>query len=158
MDIALRPVTDQDASFLHRVYASTRTQELAATGWDPAACEAFTALQFKAQQQHYQRHFPHAHHLVIEVRGQAVGRVYVHQDEQEIRLVDIALLPQHQAQGIGRQCLQTLLAKAATERLPVHLHVNPSNPARRLYQRLGFVASAAPDGLSVPMRWQAPDT
>ena len=58
--------------------------------------------------------------------------------EDEIRLVDIALLAEARGRGIGAKLIANLLARATSEAKPVRLHVEKSNPALRLYQRQGF--------------------
>ena len=58
MDYRLRVATEADEAWQRAVYASTRTDELALTGWPRAQCEAFIAQQHSAQQQHHRLHFP----------------------------------------------------------------------------------------------------
>lgn len=67
-----------------------------------------------------------------------IGRLYVDRRADEIRVVDIALLPEHRRQGIGSALLENILAEAAAAHKPVRIHVEKFNPALRLYQRLGF--------------------
>ena len=67
-----------------------------------------------------------------------IGRLYVDRRPDEIRLIDIALLPSHRGRGIGSELTGGLLAEADRADLPLRLHVEADNPARRLYQRLGF--------------------
>jgi len=54
------------------------------------------------------------------------------------KLVQIQLLPAHQGRGTGERVLRTVLADAAVMHIPVTLSVLKVNPARRLYERLGF--------------------
>lgn len=138
MSITLRLVRPDDEAFLHELYASTRAAELAAYGWDEAQQAAFLSLQFRGQQAHYAE-YPHADERIILNDAQPIGRLFVSRLAQEIRLVDIALLPAWRGQGIGAQLIADLLAEAARVGLPVRLHVEKFNAARRLYERLGFV-------------------
>jgi ribosomal protein S18 acetylase RimI-like enzyme len=134
----LRPATHADARTLLRIYASTREAELAAVPWDAAGKEAFLRMQFTAQDAQYRAAYPAARFDLI-VRGEEVlGRLYVDRGERAWSVLDIALLPGHQRQGIGTRLLTGLLAQAAAAGKPVRLHVAASNPARRLYERLGF--------------------
>lgn len=66
------------------------------------------------------------------------ARLYVDRTDKEILLIDIALLPEHRGAGIGGRLLNDLLSEAAAEHKPVRIHVEHKNPARRLYERLGF--------------------
>ena len=63
----------------------------------------------------------------------------VFHDKDSTRLVDIALLTEHRNHGIGAQLLRDLISKCESERLPLRLQVTKNNPARHLYERLGFV-------------------
>ncbi|MGH7964112.1 MAG: GNAT family N-acetyltransferase [Candidatus Binatia bacterium] len=51
----------------------------------------------------------------------------------------IAVLPEHIGKGIGAQLLTQLLDAAKTVYSTVVLSVRATNPAKRLYERLGFV-------------------
>src|SRR5690348_16787850 len=91
---SLRPVTSDDAEFLYRVYASTREEELSAVPWPPEQKEAFLRMQFSAQDKHYRAHYAGATYDVILVDGVPAGRLYVYRTPREIRVMDIALLPE----------------------------------------------------------------
>jgi ribosomal protein S18 acetylase RimI-like enzyme len=138
MDISLRPADAEDHAFLYELYCSTRLEELAAWGWDATQAAAFLQLQFRAQQLHYQTQFSHASHEIICHAGQPIGRLILDSSDQELRLVDIALLPAYRNSGIGTALLRDVLAAAARMGRPVRLHVAAHNRARRLYERLGF--------------------
>ena len=131
-----------DDAFLCRVYASTRADELALTDWDDAEKAAFVRMQFDAQRAHYAEHYTGTSHHVIEVGGEPAGRLYVARWTEEIRIVDIALLPQFRRRGVGGDLLRRLLAEGAAAGKRVSIHVEKFNPARRLYERLGFVPAA----------------
>jgi ribosomal protein S18 acetylase RimI-like enzyme len=136
--ITLRPIQPEDQAFLSRVYASTRMDELAPLGWELAQVEAFLHLQCTAQHTYYQQQCPEAAFDRILLHDQPIGRLYVARGEDELRMVDMALLPEHRHQGIGSALLEGILAEAAAACKPVRIHVEKCNPALRLYQRLGF--------------------
>jgi ribosomal protein S18 acetylase RimI-like enzyme len=135
---SLRPANPTDREFLFRVYASTRTEELAPVPWDEHQKAAFLRMQFDAQDRHYHEHFPDAAFQVVVRDGQPAGRFYVARWAKEIRIVDIALLPEHRDAGIGTALLRELFAEADRAGKPVSIHVERFNPALRLYERLGF--------------------
>ena len=139
LGVSDRPIADSDLPFLAEVYASTRTEELAATGWSEEMLQGFLAHQFGAQHAHYQRHYPDAEWLVIERNGEAAGRLYLEEWPSQIRLIDVALLPAFRGEGAGSAILADLLEWAAGKSKPVTIHVERNNPARSLYDRLGFV-------------------
>lgn len=186
---ALRPATAADSGFLQQVYASTRADELACTGWHAAQCDAFVAQQYRAQTTHYQAHWPDAVLSVI-VAGsrvgdragggagdgsgggtggctrsaggiaaagntpQDVGRLWLHQRSDAIHVLDIALLAGCRGQGIGTLCLQALQCQAQHSGLALTICVEVGNPARRLYDRLGFWPVGAADGVYQRMAWR----
>lgn len=153
--VTLRPEQPGDEPFLFQVYASTRTEELDATGWDAATRQTFLELQFKAMRQSYRSAFPQAESLVILQGGQPVGRMVVHRTKTEIRLVDLALLPVQRERGIGTALLKDLCAESIRTRIPVRLQVFLDNRARRLYERLGFVRLGV-EGCYEQMEWRPP--
>lgn len=154
--ITLRPMLPDDLEFLYEVYASTRAEELAVTGWDDAQKEQFLRMQFNAQHKYYQEQFPDAAFQVIEWQDRRVGRLYVHRRDKEIGVVDIALLPAHRKQGIGGLLLREILAEAAAVKKPVRIYVERFNPAMRLYERLGF-RQIGDTGVYFHMEWTPAD-
>jgi ribosomal protein S18 acetylase RimI-like enzyme len=138
MNLSLRPARPEDQAFLFELYASTRAEEMAAWGLDASQQELFLKLQFTAQQQSYQAQFPESTHQIICLEGQPVGRLIVNRTQNEIRLVDIALLPPNRNRGLGTQLIENLLAEAKAAGKPVRLHVLAGSPALALYRRLGF--------------------
>lgn len=137
--ITLRRCGDADLPFLRRVYADARAAELALVAdWSQAQREAFLRFQFDAQHHHYHGQYPRADYDLILERDRPVGRLYICDLDHEIRLMDIALLATARNRGIGTALLRTLLERAAALGKPVSLHVENENPAKRLYQRLGF--------------------
>lgn len=151
--VRLRPITDADLPFLELVYGSTRTEELAQTDWDDAQKAAFIAFQFRAQHQHYQAHYSGAEYYVIEHQGRAAGRLYLHWRGGELRIVDIALLPEARGQGTGSALLAALMTAAAAAGKAVSIHVERMNPAMRLYLRLGF-RKVGEHGIYDLMEWR----
>jgi len=136
--LCLRPVGRDDAELLYRIYASTREEELAVVPWDASVKEAFLRMQFKAQDAHYRATYPNASFDLIVNGDDVLGRLYVNRGESAWRVVDIALLPEHRRGGIGTRLLGEILAEAAAAGKAVQLHVERFNPARHLYDRLGF--------------------
>lgn len=150
--ITLRPVAPGDEPFLAQVYASTRVEELAVTDWTDEQKRAFLDMQFAAQHQHYQEHYSDAQFSIILVSDVPAGRLYVARWTREIRIVDIALLPQFRDRGIGTRLLTALLEEGRDSQRSVSIHVERFNPALRLYERLGFTLTED-KGVYLLMTW-----
>ena len=159
-DVTLRPARNGpeepecDLEFLLRVYASARADELSRAPWSDEEKEAFLRSQFTLQHDHYHTHYADARYDVICEGGRDVGRYYVDSTEREIRIMDIALLPEHRGRGIGTSLIQDVLEEARAGCGSVSLHVEETNPAKRLYQRMGFV-DVEDRGVYMLMEWHA---
>lgn len=154
--VTLRAISEQDQELLFAVYASTRAEEVAQlTQWSEAQRQAFLQQQFSAQHSYYQDQFPAADFGLICHHGESAGRLYLEQRSDEIRLIDIALLPSQRGNGLGSALLHCLLILAQQRQLPVRIHVEKQNPAMRLYHRLGFVR-LEDKGVYDLMQWAAP--
>ncbi|MCA8992083.1 MAG: GNAT family N-acetyltransferase [Planctomycetaceae bacterium] len=154
--IDYRPIQDSDRQFLFTLYASTREEELRPVPWSAEDKVAFLKMQFEAQHSHYMKEFTSAAFDVIELDGQAIGRLYLDRWDDQFRIIDIAILPTHRGQGIGGQIMQSILDEAASAGKPVTIHVEGNNPAQRLYKRLGF-KKVDDTGIYHLMRWDPPN-
>ena len=136
--ITLRPAGSSDRDLLLQVYASTREEELRLVDWSADQKAAFVRMQFEAQDAYYREHYDPATFDVIDLDGEPVGRLYVARWDDEIRIIDVTLLPEHRGLGIGTTLIRGLLDEAAATGKRLSIHVESNNPARRLYERLGF--------------------
>jgi ribosomal protein S18 acetylase RimI-like enzyme len=150
--ITLRLATPADEAFELDLYAGTRWDELKLVDWSDSQKQTFFKMQFTARQQQYCRLYPRALDRIILQDSEAIGRLLIDQEERYLVLIDIALLPAHQNRGIGTKLVQSLLEEAAAVGKSVRLHVLATNPALRMYERLGFVATDE-DGTYVEMEW-----
>jgi ribosomal protein S18 acetylase RimI-like enzyme len=150
LEARLRPVEEADRAFLLDLYASVREPELARVDWDDATKRSFVEQQFAAQDLHYRTNYPGATLDIVEVDGERAGRLYVHRGPSDIRIMDIAVAPAYRRRGIGTRLLETLIEEADTSGRKLSIHVEMENPARRLYERLGF-APAGEHGVYVLM-------
>ena len=148
-----RPVSSNDDDFLTKVYACTRAPELEGLPWDESQRDSFLRMQFTAQQQDYKRRFPDGDHQLLLVDDERAGRVYLARSEKEIRILDIALLPEFRNQGIGTRLIKGLVDEATRTQRPVRVYVEQYNPAMRLFERLGF-ARAEDIGSHFLFEWQ----
>lgn len=151
--ITFRPEDAGDAAFLFRLYASTREDELAQVPWPAEQKAAFLRQQFEAQTIHYKKNYSDADYAVILLDGRPIGRLYRHENGDDLRIMDIALLPEARGQGIGEMLLREILDGAAARGHVVSIHVEQFNPALHLYERLGFV-KAGEYGVYYLMEWR----
>lgn len=135
----LRHRSEADLPFLCQLYAQTREEELAPVPWTAQQKQAFLADQFDKQHRHYLQHYPRAQWWVLTHQYTPMGRLYLEQTARELRVMEISLMPDHRNQGLGTALMRALLGHADGQQLTVALHVEPFNPALRLYERLGFV-------------------
>ena len=151
--VTLRVYAAQDNPFLFDLYASTRADELARFGWDAAQQQAFVQMQYQAQRGSYLVQFPAAEYRIVQRGAADVGRLIVDRTSDAIWLVDISLLPEHRNAGLGTELIRDLQTEAEQTGKPVMLHVDNSNRARHLYERLGF-AKTTDGALYIEMAWR----
>lgn len=152
-DLRLRPQTGGDRDFLYRLYSSTRADEMALVDWSEEQKRAFVQMQFEAQAKHYTEYFPAASFDIIELDGESIGRLYVEMLDDELRIIDIALLPDFRRRGIGAHYMHSLMRQAVDVGACVAIHVEKNNPAMGLYERLGF-ERVEDKGVYWFMRWR----
>ena len=138
LNITLRPVDAGDYDFLVEIYGSTRAEELALVPWTTEQQQVFVRSQLAAQQDHYVKKYPTANHYIIMSDDRPVGRLYVARLDQEIRIIDITLLPAERNTGIGSYLIRQLLDEASRSGKITRIYVEEFNPSLRLFERLGF--------------------
>jgi GNAT superfamily N-acetyltransferase len=137
-NITFRPETDDDIDFTARLYASTREEELRPVDWPAEQKAAFLRQQFDAQRLHYRTQYENAEYSIILDGHEPIGRLYIHRSADDIRVMDIALLPEYRGRGIGSMLMKKIIDAAAANGQSVSIHVEIFNPAMRMYERLGF--------------------
>jgi ribosomal protein S18 acetylase RimI-like enzyme len=138
LEITLKPEQPDDDVFLFELYSTTRAAEMALTLWTDEQRRAFLRQQYELRRFHYLRYHSSAKYLLIRGNSERIGRIAIHRREDEIRIMDIALVPEYRGMGIGSQLIHELLVEASLQKVPVTLHVDRHNRAAGLYQRLGF--------------------
>ncbi len=136
----IRPATNDDEVFLLSVYDSTRADELSQAEWQEGQKELFVKWQFNLQRREYDARFPDADYYVILIDDHRAGRIWIGRDSEQIRLLDIALLPAFQNRGAGTILLRRLIDESKQSGKPLrHMVFVLNNDAHRFYERLGFV-------------------
>jgi len=151
--LKFRSLLPADEDFSHRVYASTRTEEMERVDWSPEQKEAFLRMQSEAQIKHYRSYYPKAEYQVIQLEDVPIGRLFIERSETSILIMDIALLPEYRNAGIGTAIIRDLMSEAGLAGLPLVLRVEFFNPVIRLYARLGFVKTREVNSVYQEMVW-----
>jgi len=127
--IRSRSATEADYGFLWAVHQATMKEHIERTsGWDD-----------REQETWFRGRFDSAEMQVVLYNEERVGSISVDREPERITLTGIEIAPQYQRRGIGTWLVKRLLAEADAARIPVELRVLKGNPAKRLYERLGFV-------------------
>ena len=134
MEVELRPWTRDDLDWGFEVHRQALGPYVAATwGWDDAeqrvAWEQRAAIGRQA----------------VLVDGQRAGFFNAAERDDGFWISNIELLPEFQCRGIGTRLLQGVLDRADDAGKPVGLRVLRVNPARKLYERLGFAVVSEDD-------------
>ena len=130
---SLRPAAQDDFEFLYCLHVITMREYIETTwGWQEAW-----------QQEHFTRKFDPARRQIIQIAGQDAGVLTVEWRDNELYIGLIELLPEFQGIGIGTAVITDICTQAHQQNHLVSLHVLKTNdPARRLYERLGFTIVA----------------
>lgn len=136
--LSVKKVSAADQEFLYEVYVDSRREEVTLFEWDKLQQDTFLSMQFRAQQAHYEKQYPGAVHEIIYWDEKPIGRIITEIRKSEVLLVDISLVTSWQNKGIGTHLISNLQQQAKQIRKPILLHVYQSNPAERLYKKLGF--------------------
>jgi GNAT superfamily N-acetyltransferase len=138
--LTLRRVGPEDEEFLVALYGSTREEELAQVEWAEGQKDRFLRWQYELQRSEYQTRFPDADYYIVVMDDRPAGRIWIGRDEQQIRLLDIALLPEFQNRGAGTLLIRHLIGEASVAGKPLrHMVFVLNSDAHRFYERLGFV-------------------
>ena len=132
----LRQATDDDRAFLYELMVATMKPYVVETwaGWD----ETFQVRRFT-------EHFDPARCQIVVVDGRDIGMISIDRGDAEIFLANVQIAPDFQGMGLGSAIIGDLLAEAHRRRVPCRLQVLKVNPARRLYERLGFAIEGETD-------------
>jgi len=158
-DLNLRPAVSEDEGFLLHLYLATRTTDSQAWSLDAIQRDLLLQMQFRARKLTYESEYADAEDDIICIgtgpeAGTAVGRHLVARRRDEVLGVDLAILPKYQGRGIGTRILLDIQRECAADRLPFRLQVLQTNPAVRLYTRLGFKI-VSQDPVHLHMEWNS---
>lgn len=129
---------------MFELFASTR-EDVAMLGWDEATLGAFLRMQYHSRETGYAIGYAGAKDEIVEFEGKKIGRMMALRGEKQITFIDFALLPEFRSKGIGTYLMRLLFAEATAASKPIELNVKQANPAKRLYERTGFLTVSEDD-------------
>jgi ribosomal protein S18 acetylase RimI-like enzyme len=125
---SLRPAVEEDFDFLYNLKVACLKDYVTETfGWDE-----------EYQQRRFKDYFDPTSTEIIVVNDQDVGQISLVDLDDELFISGIYILPPWQNQGLGAMVLGDVISDAGQTGISVSLQVLKVNPARRLYERLGF--------------------
>jgi len=130
-DIGLRAARAEDYAFALGLYVETiKPYTVAYMDWVD-----------EEQNARFARLWTPADTRIITADGVDVGWLEASESGPEVFLKQIYVAPAHQRRGIGSAILRRLLDQWTSTKKPVVLGVLKNNPARRLYERMGFAVT-----------------
>jgi ribosomal protein S18 acetylase RimI-like enzyme len=142
-ELSRRTATEQDVPFLLALRHQSMDQHLAASGASTSEADHLSRLMYR---------FDCAEVLL---RNRIpVGLLKVARDPPEWKIIQIQFMPELQGKGLGALLLHQVIAEAKAANVALVLTVLKANPAKGLYERLGFVVEGE-DELEYRMRYGA---
>lgn len=155
-ELSLRPaVLREDKDFLFELYCSTR-QDLMDLSIPDDLKTGLLMMQFNAQSAQYLRDFPDGIDYIIERHQKPVGRLMIDETGPDLIGIDLALLPSIRNHGVGSTIFGYLFQKTKQDFESFIIHVTKINPAKRLYDRLGFEVTGETE-MYFEMIWRIPN-
>ncbi len=155
-DVTARVAGEADEPFIKSVFKSVRAPEFAQANLSEDQLEKFLEQQYFAMRTYYDQVFPETVYSVLSIGDQQIGFEAL-RDTVELHLIDIALLPEFRNRGVGTGRLLRLQDKAMEADKEIILSVELFNPAKSLYERLGF-ETYDERGLYARMKWVSAKT
>ena len=136
--LTLRPVRADDKEFLYRLFSSVHFEKLTLARMNLEEKNRLIGFMYQAFSRHYSTIGLAADDRIVLLNNECIGRMILLQTREEIRLADIAILPEHRQRGVGSALIGQLQTESLISNRPVRLQVARFDRALRLYQRLGF--------------------
>ena len=140
--IALRPLAESEQDFWRAVFFDVSRDYFAILNLPENDLHQLLEAQYRAQTKHYAEYYPQAANSVILFENERAGRVILSTEEDDLHLIDIAVVKNFRNRGIGTQVLRWLFEESRRTKLPIRFYVEKNNRAFRLYERMGFLKIA----------------
>jgi ribosomal protein S18 acetylase RimI-like enzyme len=149
----MRPAGPEDQGLIDALFYEDRASQFAGTGLAEAQIQMLVGMQARGRSTTYAAQYPAAEDwILLDEEEQPVGRLLLDRHSDRWRIVDIAVLMARHGQGLGARVLRECQRQAVAAGARLELQVRPENPARRLYERLGFEV-VSEDAVAAEMVW-----
>lgn len=138
MSISFSPVGDSDAAFLIRLYAAARREEMAVVSWTDEQKQMFLQQQFEAQNFYYRAHYSNASFDIVKLNDNPIGRFYLAELADEIRIIDLTFLPEYFDRNVFIKIIKEVLRKGEIFAKPVRIYLESFNPLSEILGALDF--------------------
>jgi ribosomal protein S18 acetylase RimI-like enzyme len=153
-DVRLRLERPEDDAFLFRLFTLNNIGILREAGLPQAMIDNLIVMQHRSQTATYRAMFPSALFWIVERNGEPIGRYIEHDEDNRVYIVDIALLPENQAAGIGPALVRDTLSTCAAHGRGARAKVMVNNkPSLKMLHRLGFVDADTDDQAYLTLYW-----
>ena len=141
--LQLRSASSDNIEWLYETFKTTMREFIEQTwGWDELM-----------QRHSFEQNLPPASFLIASIGKQDIGACSVLEKRDHLRLEIVLIVAPQQRMGYGSLLLQEIQQRAVAIQKPIRLSVLKINPARKFYERLGFVVDGE-DEWSHKMLWQ----
>jgi ribosomal protein S18 acetylase RimI-like enzyme len=144
--LTLRPARADDEEFLFRLFSTVYGEKLQPVLLDAEEKNRLLGLMYQGFTQHYNSLAGASDDRLVLLDNQSIGRMILIQMREEIRLAELAILPQYRSRGIGSALVSQVQTESRMSKRPVRLQVARFDRVLRLYERLGFhrISAAGP--------------
>jgi ribosomal protein S18 acetylase RimI-like enzyme len=136
--LTLRPARTDDQEFLYRLFYSVYSEKLQLVPLSAEEKKMLLELMYQGFVRHYDLLASASDDRLVLLDNESIGRMILLQTREEIRLADLAILPQYRGRGIGSALISQLQTESMMSKRPVRLQVGRFDRALTLYKRLGF--------------------
>lgn len=133
-NFSCRQATPDDVAFLLKLRESTMSAQMAKAGIGLSANDELARVVHKFE----------CAEIVLEA-GTPVGLIKVDRGENNWEIIQLQLCPSSQGKGVGSWLVRQVIQGAKSANASLTLSVLKDNPAKRLYQSLGFVVTGSDD-------------
>jgi len=131
-DISCRHAVPDDVPFLLKLREATMSAYLSGAGIELSPEQSLARVMHRFE----------CAEIILEGE-QPVGLLKLHRDEAEWEVIQLQLCPSVQGRGLGTRLVLDVIREAKLAKVSISLGVLRGNPARKLYESLGFTVTGS---------------